>query len=122
MQQPPLDYVEQLVVNMHKYNPEDYIVGSQTCLDYDEDVSTLSSGALYTRTNPLPDKQLNLVGHRAKTSLPFQFTFYIVKMQNDQPASSSPVIVLHPKQNIESELKWQTWCILSIKMNQNATA
>jgi len=25
--------------------------------------------------NPLPDEQLNLVGHRAKTSLPFWFTF-----------------------------------------------
>jgi len=36
--------------------------------------------------NPFPDEQLILEGHRAKTSLPF----------------------LHPKQNIERELKWQT--------------
>ena len=43
------------------------------------------------RFNPFPDEQLNLAGHRAKTSLPFLFTFDILfRMQNDQPASSSP--------------------------------
>jgi hypothetical protein len=32
------------------------------------------------------------------------------------------LIVLHPKQNIESEQKWQTCLILCIKMHQNAAA
>jgi len=29
-------------------------------------------------------------------------------MQNDQPLSYSPADVLHTKQNMETELKWQT--------------
>jgi len=40
--------------------------------------------------NPFPDEELILDERRAKTSLPFLFTFYILfRMQSDQPTSSS---------------------------------
>jgi len=56
--------------------------------------------------NPFPNKQLILDGHRVKTSLLFWFAFHVLfGMQNDQPASSSPADRLHPRQNMESELK-----------------
>jgi len=43
------------------------------------------------------------------TSMPFLFTLYILlRMQKDQLAISSPVDRLHPKQNVQSELKRRT--------------
>ena len=37
---------------------------------------------------------------------------YLFRMQNDQWPAARRLIVLHPKQNIESDLKWQTCQIL----------
>jgi hypothetical protein len=46
--------------------------------------------------------------HRAKTSLSFFITFYILfRMQTISPRAARRLIVLHRKQNIETELKWQ---------------
>jgi hypothetical protein len=62
-----------------------------------------------------PDEQLILDGHHAKTSLPFLHLMISRR-------AARRLIVLHPKQNIESELKWQTihfvHQILSIEMYQ----
>jgi len=59
---------------------------------------------------PFTDKELNVLWYCAKTSLPFLFTFYILLGMQKPSASEqlAPLIILRPKQNIESELKWQT--------------
>ena len=57
--------------------------------------------------NPFPDEQLILDGHRAKTSLPFQFTFYILfRMQ---------------KRSAGEQLAGWSFCILNdiYKVNYN---
>jgi len=73
--------------------------------------------------NPLPDEQLNLlgivpkqVGHLSLLSI------LCLGCKNDQWRAARRLIVLHPKQNIESELKWQTCQMLGVKMHQSASS
>jgi len=58
--------------------------------------------------NPFTDKWLDLLGTVPKQALSFWSTFYILfMMQNDGRRVARRPIVLHPKLNIESRLKWQ---------------
>jgi len=58
--------------------------------------------------DPFPGELLNLAGHRAKTSLPFIFSSFSIFCLGYKTISRREArrrIVLHPKQNMESELK-----------------
>jgi len=57
--------------------------------------------------NPFPDEQLNLLGTAPKQVCHFSSLYiYCLGCKNDQRARR--LIILHLKQNIYSELKWQT--------------
>jgi len=56
--------------------------------------------------NPFIDNQLFHTPQN-RTGLSFWIAFYILfGMQSDQPAICSPADCLHPKQNVECDLKW----------------
>jgi len=59
--------------------------------------------------NPLTDDQRSDTLQNI-TSLPFYFAFYIFFLGHKtiNRRAARWLIVLHPKQNLESELKWQT--------------
>src|SRR6202044_2702621 len=57
----------------------------------------------------LPFPELILDGHRAKTSLHVSsLSIFCFGCKTISRRTARRLIVLHPKQNIESELKWQT--------------
>ena len=59
--------------------------------------------------NLFPDEQLFLDGRRAKTSCHFSsLSIFCLGRKTITRRAARRLIVLHPKQNIESELKWQT--------------
>jgi hypothetical protein len=68
---------------------------------------------------PFPDEQLNLLGIISKQACNFSsLSIFCLGCKTISRRAARRLIVLHPKQNIESELKWQTCSILCIKMQQ----
>src|ERR1700731_3591451 len=62
--------------------------------------------------NPFPDKQLKLLGILPEqvchfSSLPI-FSIFCLGCKRISQRAARRLILLHPKQNIENELKWQT--------------
>ena len=59
--------------------------------------------------NPFPDEQLNLLGIVPKQVCHFSsLSIFCLGCKTISRRAARRLIVLHPKQNIESELKWQT--------------
>src|ERR1700721_108198 len=59
--------------------------------------------------NPFPDKQLTLLGTVPKPVCHFRsLSIFCLGCKTISRRAACRLIVLHPKQNIESELEWQT--------------
>jgi len=71
--------------------------------------------------NPFPDEQLNLDGPKQVCHFS-SLSMFCLGCKTISRRAARWLIVLHRKQNIESELKWQTCLILCIKIHKNATA
>jgi hypothetical protein len=68
--------------------------------------------------NRFADEQLNLLGTMCEN----KFAILVHMIIYHISSRSAPADRLHPKQNIESELKRQTCYIFCIKMHQNVIA
>jgi len=73
--------------------------------------------------NPFPDEQPNLLDIVPKQVCHFSShsIFCLGCKTISQRAARGLIVFLRLKQNIESELKWQTHSTLRIKMHQDAT-
>jgi len=75
------------------------------------------------RFNPFPDELLNLLGTVPEQVCQFSsLPTFCLGCKTISRRAARRLIALHPKQNIESEPKWQTCYILCIKMYKNASA
>jgi len=61
-------------------------------------------------SNPFTDKQLNLLGNVPKQACHFGSVFvFCLGCKTVSRRAARLLIVLHPEQNMESELEWQTF-------------
>ena len=101
-------------------------VGSKGLVDGDELCSFESTSdfslTLYLPFNPFTGEQLHFLGSVPEHICHFSsLSIFCLGCKTISRRAAGRLIVLHPKQNIEGELKWLTCQILCIKVHQNVT-